>query len=62
MAFAIHVQTESSDDSVFAFDGEPTQKEIIEKIKERMGDEFEFISSYEYDATYKIKFKMKTNF
>ena len=61
MAFALYIKTESSDDYVFAFDGEPTQNEIIEQTKERMGDEFEFICSYDYDATYKIKFKLKTN-
>lgn len=62
MAFALYVKTESSDDYVFAFDGEPTTEEIIKQVKERMDEEFEYISSYEFDATYKIKFKMKTNF
>ena len=58
MAFAIHIQTESSDNYVYAFDGQPTQKEIIDSIKEKLGEEFEYISDYNWDATYKIKFKM----
>lgn len=58
MAFAITVSTESSDHYIFAFDGQPTQKEIIEKLKEELGDEYNWICSYKHDATYKIKFKI----
>jgi len=59
MAFAIHIRTESSDDYVFAFDGTPSKKEIIEALKEKLGDEYEYISDYNFDATYKIKFEIK---
>ena len=62
MAFAIYLKTESSDDYVFALDGEPTKKEIIKHVKNNMGDEFEYVCSYKYDATYEIDFKMKINF
>jgi hypothetical protein len=58
MAFALHIETESSDDYMFVFDGEPSQKEIVEKIKEDLGEEFDYISDYHYKATYKIKFKL----
>lgn len=61
MAFAIYIKTESSDDYVFAFDGTPKQSEIIKSLKEKLGDEYDFIAHYEYDATYKIKFKLKLN-
>lgn len=60
MAFALHVKTESGDDYVYAFDGEPSQKEIIEQVKENLGEEFEYISSYNFDSTYEIKFKLPT--
>lgn len=59
MAFAISVKTESSDTYIFAFDGEPTQKDIIKRLKEELGEEFEYICDVYTDATYKIKFKMK---
>ena len=59
MAFAITVSTESSDHYIYAFDGTPTQKEIIKHIKQNLGEEFEYICDYLYDATYDIKFKLK---
>jgi type IV secretory pathway VirD2 relaxase len=59
MAFAIHIKTESSDDYIYAFDGQPNKKEIIERLKEELGEEFDYISDYHWDATYKIKFKLK---
>ena len=62
MAFALYLKTESSDDYVFAFDGTPTQKDIIKHVKENMGEEFDYVCSYKFDATYKIKFKIKTDF
>ena len=58
MAFAIHLKTESGDDYVFAFDGEPKQEVIISTIKKRLGDEFEYIIKYNVDETYKIDFKI----
>ena len=47
---------------MFAFDGTPTQKDIIKHVKENMGEEFDYVCSYKFDATYKIKFKIKTDF
>jgi len=61
MAFAINIETESGDSYLYAFDGKPTQKEIIKTVKEKLGEEFEYISSYRFDATYDIEFKMKTS-
>jgi hypothetical protein len=58
MAFAIHIKTESGDDYVLAIDGEPKRDEIISSIKNKLGDEFDYISDYKYDSTYKIKFKL----
>lgn len=58
MAFAIHIETESSDHYVYAFDGEPKAKEIIKSLKEKLGEEFDYISDYHFDATYAIKFKI----
>lgn len=60
MAFALHVKTESGDDYMFTFDGTPTVEEVIEIVRERMDEEFEYISTYHYDSTYSIDFKMKT--
>jgi len=59
MAFAIHIQTESSDHYVYAFDGQPTQIEILKHIKKMLGSEFKYIADYQFDATYEIDFKMK---
>ena len=59
MAFAIHLETESSDHYVYAFDGQPTSEEIVEKIKENLGDEFNYVSDWHHDATYPINFKME---
>ena len=58
MAFAISLKTESGDDYVFAFDGEPTTEEIVESVKEKMGDEFNYVYNWNHDATYDIDFKM----
>lgn len=56
MAFAIHIITQSTDHYTFAFDGTPNKKEIIDSLKENLGDEFDYIDYYDYDSTYKIKF------
>lgn len=60
MAFAITVSTESGDRYTYAFDGQPTTEEIIAKLEENLGEEFEYISDYDFDSTYDLKFKMKT--
>jgi hypothetical protein len=59
MAFAIHIKTESGDDYVIAFDGKPKKKEIIKTIKERLDEEFDYISDYHVDSNYLIDFKLK---
>ena len=56
MAFALYICSESGDDYVFAFDGEPTVAEITEKVWDRMGDEIGYIGTWEHDATYNIDF------
>ena len=58
MAFAIWIKTESSDIYVYALDGNPTKKEIVSLLKERLGEEFEYIADYKFDATYNIKFTL----
>ena len=60
MAAAIYIKTESGDSYVYAFDGQPTKEEIIKSLKEKMGEEYDYISNYEMDFTYEIKkFKIK---
>ena len=59
MAFALYIQTESSDEYMFAFDGEPKREEIIKRVKKEMGDEYNYISCYKYDSTYNAKFSIK---
>jgi hypothetical protein len=54
MAFAIHLQTESSDDYLIAIDGEPTFPEVRALIEERMGEEMEYVNSFSVDATYDV--------
>jgi hypothetical protein len=46
---------------VFAFDGEPTQKDIIERLKKKLGEEFDYISDYQTDANYDIDFRLPEN-
>lgn len=61
MAFALYIKTESGDDYVFAFDGEPSDKEIIKGIQEKLGEEFDYICDYKSDSSYprKKQFKLK---
>lgn len=55
MAYALHLITESSDHYTFAFDGEPTQEEVAEKVFERMGEEAEYICEVHSDSTFENK-------
>lgn len=52
MAYAIHLITSSYDNYTFAFDGEPTEKQVAKKIKKQMGKEVEYIDQIHDDATF----------
>jgi hypothetical protein len=58
MAFAISVNTESNDTYVYAMDGTPSKEKINDMLRDRMGDEFSNICSYDYDSTYDIAFEL----
>lgn len=63
MAVAVFCKTESSDEYLYVFEGEPSHEEIISHIKEKLGDEYDYISSYKYQATFNppTRFKLVFN-
>lgn len=61
MAFAIWIKTESSDNYVYALDGQPSKIEILDFLEERLGDEIDYIADFETDATYPINFSFIRN-
>lgn len=46
MAYGIHIITSSSDHYTIAFDNFPSLQEIINKLKEELGDEYFYIDNY----------------
>lgn len=62
MAVAIYCKTESSDEYLYVFDGQPSHEEIISHVKEKMGDEYDYISSYRYEATFQPETRFKFDF
>lgn len=50
MAYAIHIKTQSGDDYMFAFDGNPLQKDVCERIKDYMEEEVEYIDDWHEDG------------
>lgn len=61
MAFAIWIKTESSDNYVYALDGKPSKEEILDYLTEQLGDELEYITDFDTDATYPISFNFTRN-
>lgn len=55
MAVAVSIITESSDHYLYVMDGKPSHQEVNDYIKEQLGDEFNYISTYQYEATFKSK-------
>lgn len=55
MAVAVHITTESGDDYLYVFDGEPSHEEVNAKIKEQLGDEFNYVCRHLYESTFEPK-------
>ena len=54
MAFTINIITQSSDHYLIVLDNDPKLEEIIDTIKDKLGNEINYISSWNFTATYKI--------
>ena len=54
---AIFCKTESSDEYLWLLDEYPTGRKVIKFIKEKMGEEFEYISHIRIKADYPLKLK-----
>jgi len=46
MSTGVSVRTESADSYGFAWEADLTEEEVLEKLKEELGEEFDYICDY----------------
>ena len=59
MAVEIYIETESSDSYLFVMEGQPNESEVELFIKDKMGDEFEYICYFKITANYPLNVKLE---